>query len=304
MIASLSNNTQLQYSVTYKLWWSYCSNIGNDPYNCSKSAVLLFLNEQFHQNASYGTLNSHRSALSLLLGSCISSDDQIKRFFKGVYKLKPNMPKYVGTWNPQVVLNHIKDWVPHLDLSRELITKKLVVLLALCTAHRAQTLSLIRVDNIKFSIQGAIIIISDIVKTSAPGRAQPLLALPYFNENKDICPATVLKDYISVTIDDRSSLKCNNLFLTYRRPYKVATAQSISRWIKQTLASSGVDVSVFSGHSTRHAATSAAKSAGVSLDIIRKTAGWTTSSQTFAKFYDRPIINDSNFARAVCLQDK
>ncbi|KAI8440715.1 hypothetical protein MSG28_009058 [Choristoneura fumiferana] len=77
-----------------------------------------------------------------------------------------------------------------------------------------------------------------------------------------------------------------------KRPHRDATAQSISRWIKQVLAKSGVDVSIFSAHSTRHAATSTAAAAGVSIDVIRKTAGWTATSQTFAKFYNRSIIDE------------
>lgn len=98
--------------------------------------MLCFLTEQYNKGASYGSLNSHRSALSLLLGNDVGQNDLVKRLLKGVFKLKPSFPKYSGTWNPQVVLNHIKDWYPNLELSREKITKKLVVLLALCTAQR------------------------------------------------------------------------------------------------------------------------------------------------------------------------
>ncbi|XP_060804898.1 uncharacterized protein LOC132902730 [Amyelois transitella] len=46
-----------------------------------------------------------------------------------------------------------------------------------------------------------------------------------------------------------------------------------ARWIKTVLSESGVDASVFKAHSTRHAATSAAGAAGVSVETIRKAAG-------------------------------
>ncbi|KAJ8980421.1 hypothetical protein NQ317_018813 [Molorchus minor] len=59
---------------------------------------------------------------------------------------------------------------------------------------------------------------------------------------------------------------------------------------------SGLDTSRFTAHSTRHASTSAAARKGVSYDTIRLAAGWTRRSSTFANFYDRPIIEDNDFA--------
>lgn len=103
------------------------------------------------------------------------------------------------------------------------------------------------------------------------------------------------------TTNDIRPLNNKNLFLTFKPPHKTASSQSISRWIKQVLAVSGVDVASFSAHSTRHAATSAARAAGLSLDVIRKTAGWTANSQTFARFYNRPLVAESSFARTVCM---
>jgi len=52
----------------------------------------------------------------------------------------------------------------------------------------------------------------------------------------------------------------------------------------------------FSGYSTRHASTSAAFRAGVDLEEIRRTAGWTEKSTTFNKFYNRPLVKKTTFA--------
>ncbi|CAG9138031.1 unnamed protein product [Plutella xylostella] len=120
---------------------------------------------------------------------------------------------------------------------------------------------------------------------------------------KQYSVSTTLVDYISFTKELRST-SSDHLLITVKRPHRNATAQSISRWIKQVLQESGVDAAVFSAHSARHAATSAAHSAGLSLDLIRKTAGWTASSSTFAKYYKRPLLQQSNFAKAVCIPNK
>lgn len=302
MLASLAENTIKQYDVTLKLWWSFCKNNNVEMFSTFIPPIISFLTEQFYKGASYGSLNSHRSALSLLLGNNIGSDDSIKRLLKGAFKVRPSVPKYTSTWDPQIVLNTVSEWFPNREQSIEKITKKLAILLALCTAHRVQTLSLIKTSNISIGNNGAEIVITDIIKTSAPGRNLPVLILPYFKNQISICPTTTLEDYLFVTNSYRSE-SMSKLFLTFRRPYKCASSQSISRWIKDVLAVSGVDVAVFSAHSTRHAATSTANLAGVSIDNIRKRAGWTNTSQTFAKFYNRPIAVEDNFARSVFFRE-
>lgn len=304
MIASLTDNTIKQYSSSLKRWWSFCTTNQIDFFDCSITDVITFLSEQFHSGASYGTINCHRSALSILLGKMnIGLDESVKRLLKGAYKLRPTTPKYNTTWDPKLVLNFISKLVPHEDIPLGSLTKKLVALLALCTAHRVQTLSLIKIDNIQFGSSGAKIIITDRIKTSGPNRDQPLLYLPIFNEDTTICPAKTLQDYLRATNSYRDN-KISNLFITNKRPHRAATAQTISKWLKAVLSESGVDVAVFGAHSTRHAATSAARAAGVAIDVIRRAATWTSSSLTFARFYNRPVIDDSEFARSVCFANK
>ena len=288
-----------QYSVTYKNWWQFCLENNLNTFEASVSSVIAFLVDLFQKGASYGAINSNRSALSLLLGNNIGADEKIKRLLKGIYRQKPSCPKYNTTWDPKVILDYVYQWYPNTELELTNLTKKVTILLALCTSRRVQTFSLIRVQNINRCPIGIKINITDMIKTSAANREQPVLYLPYFVENPRICPAKTLDDYLEVT----SALRpegTDSLLLTVKRPHKKASSQTISRWIKQTLAESGVDVTVFSAHSTRHASTSAAASAGVCIDTIRKTAGWSSSSQTFARFYNRPLIDDGVFARSVC----
>lgn len=84
---------------------------------------------------------------------------------------------------------------------------------------------------------------------------------------------------------------------TYKPPHKPATSQIISRWIKSALSESGIEITVFSAHSVRHAATSAA-------------SAWTPStapragprhSRRLRGFYNRPLSDERLFARSVCL---
>lgn len=135
-----------------------------------------------------------------------------------------------------------------------------------------------------------------------PSKCNPKLVIPFFREKETICPARALCTYVDRTVTYRNLPNTSKLLLTTKKPIHAATSQSISRWIKQTLSNSGVDVGVFSAHSTRHASTSAANRSGVSIDIIKKTAGWTGASVCFAKFYNQPLsteVDSNSFAQAI-----
>lgn len=299
MIASIAPSTLKQYDYCLKRWYDF-GNIHNiDIYNASVPWVLKFLADIFNKGANYSTVNCHKSALALLMGTRLGSDDRIRRFIKGVFRMRPTKPKYNFTWDPDTVLNHLASLYPNTDLNLKQLTQKLVTLLALVTAHRVQTLTLISIDNIKTYDDKITISITKLIKTSGPERESPLLVLPFFRNKPEICPAQCLLDYLNKTVDIRHSVR--DLFVTFKRPHKKATSQSLSRWIKVMLNEGGIDTSIFTSHSTRHAAVSTAHKLGVNIDLIRKTAGWTNNSKVFAKFYNRPILNDPcRFARAVC----
>lgn len=171
----------------------------------------------------------------------------------------------------------------------ETLSKKTLTLLALVTAHRVQTLSLVKLSNIVRNTTSISIKIPDPIKTIKLNTTQPVLRLPYFNSRPEICPARCLDTYIDKTETLRNNHE--HLFVSYKTPFSKVTSQTLSRWIKKTLDLSGIDTSIFSSHSTRHAATSAAGRLGVSIDLIRKTAGWTESSSVFARFYNRHLIS-------------
>lgn len=271
MLASLSDNTfKLYYDTCLKKWFRFCNNNSKDPYDDSIPNIMVFLTTLFDNGAQYATLNCCRSALSLVLGHQVGSDDRIQRFLKGVFKLRPPRPRYDVTWDTTQVLNFLSSQYPNETLDLECLSKKLITLLALVTAHRAQTFSKIKISNIIIKNTEIIIRIPDIIKTSRAGSSQPTLYLPFFAEKPSICPANVLRTYIHKTETLRTDQQ--SLFISFKKPHKAVTSQTLSRWIKLTLASSGIDVSIFSGHSTRHASTSKALTAGVSLDLIRKTA--------------------------------
>lgn len=256
--------------------------------------------EKYNAGAAYGTLNSARSAIALLLGDSISKDVTLSRFFKGIFKLRPSKSKYNKVWDIQIVLDEMSKLYPLASLNLVDLTEKTVILLAIATAHRVQTLASIKLDNIKETTGGFEIEIPDLIKTSRPGAPQPMLSVPFF-ENEKCCVARTLASYISATRNVRGSIR--ELFISTRKPFKPVSSQTIARWIKNTLRKCGLD-SAFSAHSTRHAATSAAAKKGVSINLIKNIAGWSETSSMFSKVYNLPIREKrSDFATRIFNKD-
>lgn len=291
MMASFSTNTLNQYNSSLKSWWLYCKDKHLDYCNSSTTILIEFLTDKFNSGASYSTLNSYRSALSILLGQEVTCNDCIKRFFKGVYRMKPPTSKYNTTWNPNAVLDYLTNYFPNDSITLKDLSLKTVTLLALASAQRMQTLSLIKMKNIIFDSEKITIKIDDLIKTSRPGVEQPLIVLPYIKENPRVCPALTLKQYIDTTTCLR--LQEEYVFISYQKPHKKVGPQTLSHWVKLILEKSGIDIILYGAHSTRHASTSAAHKAGVNLEVIRKAAGWSESSHVFLKYYNKHVLTST-----------
>lgn len=196
--------------------------------------------------------------------------------------MKPAQPRYTFTWDVSIVLQYLQTLYPLEDLSFQQLTEKTVTLLTLRTAHRVQTLASIKLSNIQIKTDSIEIKIMDKIKTSGPGRLQPLLVLPQYREKPSLYVKLTLSTYLSRTENLRGSSQ--SLFIAIKKPFIPVGAQTLSRWIKKTIQSSDIDVTIFKAHSVRHAATSKAYMKGVDINTIRETAGWTQGSQTFAQF--------------------
>lgn len=298
ILSSITDSSHKQYETCFKKWWTFCAKKELDPFHGDVSIILQFLTELYNNGSAASTINCYRSAISLLVGPDIAQDSSMKRFFKGLSNLRPSKPKYDATWNPKIVLDHFSSYVDNSQLDLKSLTTKLITLLALTTGHRMQTFSLIKIENIEIRSKSIDIKIPDRIKTTGLNRSQPVLVLPYYHKNKKVCVATALRTYLDRTKENRKNI--DSLFLSHKRPFKAVTSQTLSRWVKNVLEECGIDTNIFTAHSTRHASTSAASRNGIDIDTLRRTAGWTKTSNTFAKFYNLRLVEDKDaFAKAV-----
>lgn len=301
LLNSITESTLKQYNKPIVDWYYFCKSQDLNLYKPTEGQVADWLSGKFHQGASYSSLNTCRSALSLICGEYIGQSSLLSRLLKGIYKEKPSKPKYNKIYSLDPVINKLEQMSPLSVLSLPELTNKLLMSMALITAHRKQTLSLIKRSNIKKVQNGYEIQIPDFIKTSRRGHHQPLLILPRFPENKNLCVASMLEAYLKVTSDLLINDKIEALFITTRQPFRAASKDSLSRWLKMFLFNCGIS-SEYTSHSIRHASTSSALAKGVDLSVIKNLAGWSENSKVFEKFYNRPIVQDpSTFAKSVLL---
>ena len=95
----------------------------------------------------------------------------------------------------------------------------------------------------------------------AAGRDCNRVTFKKYDHDKSLCVFSLLEEYIARTVKLRGS--CSQLLLFHVKPHGPASKDTISRWLKQVTTAAGIDTSIFKPHSTRSAATSAAKVADV-----------------------------------------
>ena len=104
-----------------------------------------------------------------------------------------------------------------------------------------------------------------------------------------------MKHYIrqTETLRQHNNSVEDKLLISFIKPHKSVTSNTIARWIKSVLFISGVDTSKFTAGSVRTAAASKAKAMAVPVSCILEKAGWARKT-TFAKFYDKHISTGSD----------
>lgn len=259
---------------------------------------MEFLTELFTSGIGYSAINTARSALSTFIiieGFSVGNHPLIKRFVKGVFNLRPALPRNLVTWDTDLVLKYLASLAPVRRIGLKDLTLKLTTLLALLSGQRCQTLHLMRTSNMTITGNSIKIRISELLKQTRPGHHLQELHIKAYAPDRRLCIVTVIQEYLKRT----KTLRRNDyLFISFVPPHKHVTKSTIGRWIKLVLEKAGVDTTIFTPHSTRAASTTGAKMMNVPLATIIKTAGWSNTT-TFSKYYDKSPKQGIDFAQAL-----
>ena len=261
-------------------WRRYAHSRHIDPISPSISEAVNFLAHLYKSGLGYSAICVARSALSSYLNIADVVDfgqhKIVRRFMKGVFELKPVLPKYSHTWDVYTVLNLLECYAPNDKLTLKELSHKLVMLLALLTGQRCQTIHKLSVKSMKLEDNKCVFYITSLLKQSKQG--------------KHLAPigVEVIKECLRRTKVFRDGH--TQLLLSYLKPHLPINKDTLARWIRDVLHKAGVDTQ-FGAHSTRSASTSAPASKGLPIDIVLKAAGWSSAS-TFTRFYKRePVTN-------------
>ena len=112
---------------------------------------------------------------------------------------------------------------------------------------------------------------------------------------KSLCVLTHLAVYLKLTKPLR---KTSKLFISHIKPHQAVAKDTISRWCKNALSKSGININVFQTHSCRAAASSKAKMSGIKLTTVIDGAGW-NNERTFALYYEKPILENKDLESIV-----
>ena len=175
-----ANNTKhtLPHGVTF------CEEHNVHQINPSLQSVLQFL-PHLSKCTGYSTVGTARSALSSFIvidGIKLGSHPIVSRFMAGLFNIKPALPRYETTWDPQQVLAYLKDFPDVHDITLKLLTQKLVIIMALVSAQRTQTLQLLSLDSMNVQPEHISFTITSCLKQTRSSGGRTDLCLPLYSK--------------------------------------------------------------------------------------------------------------------------
>ncbi|XP_055488383.1 uncharacterized protein LOC129695449 [Leucoraja erinacea] len=248
MSASLRTSTKKQYLTSIKKWEKYCLDTGTTYTTATVTNVLEFLAKlHYEEGLSYSAINTARNALSAYLTlapgqQAMGSHPLVVKLMKGIYNTNPPRPRYTHIWDVSVVLTYLRGWPPARSLSLEQSTLKTLMLMALVSAQRVQSLHRIRLDNMITAPDQISFVIQGLIKQSRPGTPSPVVIFRAYPPEPRLCVMTHLMSYIDTTNNIRGSE--NNLWVSHKKPHGRVMSQTILRWLKQVLKAAGIDTNV------------------------------------------------------------
>ena len=301
ILQSWRKGTKEQYKPFIAKWEKYCSQRQISPFSTTIEQGINFLAELYQTGIGYSAPNTARCALSTV---CFTSDHYtfgqhplVCRFIKGIFECRPSLPRYQESWDVTVVLAYLAKLGPPEKLNLKNLTLKVFIMMALLSGQRHQTLHTLAIDCMQISSDKCVFSINSLLKTSRPGKHLACIEFQAYAPDVILCIVKHLKHRDILQSDVKQ------LFISYTKPHKAVSLDTVSWWIKTTLVNAGIDTSKYSALSTRSESTSAAKGNNISIATIMKSAGWSQES-TFTKFYDKPVCPRENFGaellNAVC----
>ena len=300
LIASWRAGTRKDYVAKFNQFHSWCREREIDPYTANLVQIADFLTGLYHKGLQYRTIAGYRSMLSSLAppvdNKAVGQHPYIIRLLKGIFNSRPPVKRLVPEWDLSVVLEALQKapFEPLKTVDLKYVTYKTVLLLAITSFRRCSDLQSLKIGegSVNVTSQGITFIRHGLSKTDRPNHISPTVFIPAYTSNKKLDPRRTLKVYLERTHDLRleEDGHLSDLFISYVRPYKPVTTQTISKWLVAVIECAykeqkkSLDSKRLRAHSTRSVSSSWALFKGASMKSILEAGDWSRQS-TFTRFY-------------------
>ena len=107
-----AENTRKQYRAYFGQWKEFCQDGNFSPTSTSISEASEFLLMLYKKGLSCSVINTARSMLSMILPACNGTEfgkqPVIASMLKVIFRNRPALPRYIVTYDPDLVLNFLK----------------------------------------------------------------------------------------------------------------------------------------------------------------------------------------------------
>ena len=116
----------------------------------------------------------------------------VTRFMRGVFPLRPSLPRYSEIWDVSMVLNYIKKWQPLEDIDLKTLTLK--TLTALASGQRCQTLHALEIDNMTLTSSSCTFQITKLLKATKPNIHFGVVKFMKYFLKKSLCVVSCIEE--------------------------------------------------------------------------------------------------------------
>ena len=289
IMQSWRSSTMAQYRPYIDLWVNFALNRCNYLTPPAKE-VVEFLCDLHVKGYTYPQICMARSAVSSVVSAgtdtAMGKHPLVKRFMKGLFELEPQFPRYKFVWDVSLLFRYLRMLDEPKNLSQKLLGKKLAILICiLAGGQRCQTVHAINILHVRISNGVCYIPFYTKLKQTRKGHHLAPLKFKVYTKEPKLCVITNLIEYLKKTQGKRSD---GALFISSQKPHNSVSRDTVSRWVKEMMTNAGIDPN-FVSHSSRSAASSFARTKGVSLKDICDACGW-SNERTFAHHYQKEIL--------------
>ena len=182
ILASWQPGTNAVYNSAWSKWSSWCKEREVDALCPTLGNITEFLSDSFHIGLQYRTINTYRSALSSVMppieGFLVGQHPLVVRLIKGIQNSRPAMPRYQHCWDINKVLDYIKSLPANENLSLDMLTGKLAILMAITAPTHSSELGLLDLNFSKRHPEGITFSLPGMTKTSSEVRTVFFASFP------------------------------------------------------------------------------------------------------------------------------